>query len=1403
MVTDSFNAMRRFAAFAFTLLLFSLCLCAGAGGQQGASPLVTSSVVTGLPAPPTFGAVWASAVSSHGDFVIHDFQNAAVYQYPAGGGAPIKVFASGSSGPGGGWANAGIAIDKYDNMLLDNNWNGGMQMVPYSTANNTWNTSAKSVQGNLGPFGSGYYQAVGLAANANGTVVMSSECCSPGLMSWTQDATGNITNYATVIQTTTSRARALALDNAGNIFIFQDGGLPGILMVPAGVTGLANDKDPHVLRVDPVVAGSSPASWVLSSITGMAVDAAGNLYVGDSGAGVYMVPNQGGTLNPAAWVMITPVPATGQISIDQARDTLYIPTKTLWNGIKDIAAVSLGSGEFGSSPVGTQSATPISVYYSFSGPVTPAKFIIQENGATTPDFTIVSGGNCAIGTTYPIAATASSNAVNSCTQNIAFNPQHLGRVSAQLLMQAPQPVTVGSPGSTASISKYSASGNILTLTATNNFVPGELISISDSKTGTLYPLNGQSFSVLPTGLSASQFEIQTTTITGTGNSTATATGLFTYPTVATTVLHGIGLAGAIQATPALESATGGGLNKPSQVATDAMGNLFVADAGLGKVLMYAGGSGGSPASIGTGLTAPTGVAVDGAGDVFIADNGSGANAGTVYEIPFGPSGLNAAGQLTLVGGLGTNLRLAADGLGHLFVADPDNKRVVELYNLAGSNGAFGQSEVFLTAGFTAPSYVALDASNNLYVIDGSNLFEISNGSQSTLLNTLSNATAVAVDPSGAVYVASSGGTVRIPNEAGALAPADQAAIAQSVTNPAGLAIDYLGNIYLVDGSAGNIHVVSTSSTLNFGILPTTSSTATLPATIINEGNAPLTITGYPSNNPIDYTGTDVSCLGTPIAAGGTCMFDVTLNPGPGEQGTLVGQIGIQNNGVNGPIGVNATGVGAALAGSVSSITVGSSPEVVNAPVTVTVKQQSGTTVPTGDVVVTFPSFRVIYCPGTPNSPPPCTPAQSGLTIFPATGTMTGTLANGTVKLALSPVMAGSNAFTVKYIGDRVYGRSTGTSSATVAKSAIASLTLPPNPPSFMPYVLESFAGGGQPPYDTSSDYWQYKFTVQVNTSSGQPTGTVTFMDQWQAGASSTLTTGQACPKQSADGMQALDVNGKATFPASCLPMPQNVTYTPIVSTHIITPVYSGDANFQGFTGQPTTFIAVRSPAVSIASSPASLTVTAGSPGSVNLTLTSILGYGFAGKNQQLNDYNFPVSLACDNLPPHASCSFTYPTTVNPNQPSAPNSVQIPCTGTTSAADNCLPGTATVTINTNVAVGTTTAQLDQPAPITFAVMFGFGMIGLCFRRRIGRKGRLLLVLCLSILSCALAVSLTACSTTNLSPASVLTTPKGTYAVTITAQQVGSQLITLPNTGPIPIYGSQNQVSLPFTINLSVQ
>jgi uncharacterized protein (TIGR03437 family) len=154
-------------------------------------------------------------------------------------------------------------------------------------------------------------------------------------------------------------------------------------------------------------------------------------------------------------------------------------------------------------------------------------------------------------------------------------------------------------------------------------------------------------------------------------------------------------------------ATSAQLNLPAALATDAAGNIYVADTGnnrvraispLGNISTVAGNGSGSV------LSAPQGVAVDAAGDLFIADTGH----GQIREIPSG-------GQLTTIAGTGVccysgdggspaaaalNLPqgLAVDASGDLFIADTANSavRAIEPGSSAPSiaavvNGASGQS----------------------------------------------------------------------------------------------------------------------------------------------------------------------------------------------------------------------------------------------------------------------------------------------------------------------------------------------------------------------------------------------------------------------------------------------------------------------------------------------------------------------------------------------------------------------------------------------------------------------------------------------------------------------------------------------------------------------------------------
>ena len=1228
----------------------------------GLVPAVVSGPPTALAThPATWGYVWESAISSNGDLVLGDFQDGALYEFPAGGGALITLAATGTWG-GGGWTNMGVAIDPWNNLWIGDNWNANVIRIPYDSVNHTWNLSDPNAitytWHNMG-VNPNYFQAGAIAFSSvvtkgTTTMVVSAENI-PALYEYTVDSNGVFSNGTTVISAMKGRAKSLTIDVTGNIYLIEDGGLSGALRVPAGTTGLANDK--ALVRVDPAL--SNPA--------GVAVDASGNVYVGDSSDGIYLVPNENTTPNPSDAFLLTAAPAQANVTFDLARGIMYVPTTRGvaggWNGINDIASVALSNVNLGSVAVGAQ-GTPASVNFGLGTGVNPGGFTIEEAGAKTPDFVIASGGSCTTGTPYA--------AQSLCSVNVALSPYAAGGVSAKLLM-----------------------------------------------------------------LDADK------------------------DTLASMTLYGVSQGAAIAVTPSLEVAIGSGLSTPSEVAADAAGNSYVADAGLKAVLMYpAGATATTPGvSVGSGLMAPTGVAVDGAGDVYIADSGS------VYEVPNTPSGLNSAGQITVKGGLGTKLNLTVDGLGNLYIADPDNARVVKLINPGVTFGPATQIETDLT-GFTAPTVVAIDESDNLYVVDSGKLIEVQpNGPQTTLLPTLGAATGLAIDPSGAVYAALSGGAVRIPFVSGALSPSTETTIATTVTNPGGLALDPSDNVYLSDGTALNIHMVSINGAVNTGS-PALGSSGTASANVFDIGNSQLTVTGFSSSDAVDFSASGCT---SPVAPGASCAVDVVMDPmGPGVQGPISSVITIASNAANSPVAIDASGTAAALASSQTTVTVASTATVLNVPVTVTVTAANGATgVPTGSVVISVDGVAQ--------------PAAA--------------LTNGTVVVTLAGFTAGNHTFSATYSGDRVFGTSTGTVTAGVGKGTVV-MTLPAPPP----YSLSTLDGAE--PYDSSLVSYYTNYQVTVTGANGlMPTGVVAFLQ----GTSVQCSVNQS-PDPLGTNLSAstkVPGSGQVTWNPGCLAISTNSNAPNEVTQQVISSVtYTGDANYQSTTGGPLTFEELRQPSVAISPNPGAVTVTSGT-GSVTLNVTSVLGYGVSTNpaypsstpTLSLNNYTLPVGFACQGLPARATCTFTGGNYTDVNGVLHSDEVIVD-------TDPAKPVSIKVTVNTNVSAGTTTSKNSQPAPFQFAAMFGLGLIGLVFGRKSGVKGRVLMLLCLVIVSGAL-MGTTACSTKILGSSPILTTPAGSYAVIVTAQQVGSMTVIGTKGNPVLLYGSLNQMSLPYTLNVTVQ
>ncbi|WP_242929066.1 LamG-like jellyroll fold domain-containing protein [Pontibacter vulgaris] len=258
------------------------------------------------------------------------------------------------------------------------------------------------------------------------------------------------------------------------------------------------------------------------------------------------------------------------------------------------------------------------------------------------------------------------------------------------------------------------------------------------------------------------------------------------------------------------------LYNPFNVATDAAGNLYIAEylnhrvrkvavdgtittvAGMG-VATY-GGDGGAATS--AQLRNPSGVAVDAAGNIYIADYGNDrirkvAANGTITTVAgTGVEGYSGDGGQATSAKLIDPYDVAVDAAGNLYIADYGNSRVRRvaangiITTVAGSGipGYSGDGGAATSAKLTIPRGVAVDAAGNLYIADQSD-------------NRIRK-----VSTNGIITTVAGNGTSGYSGDGGA-------ATSAQIRYPTDVAVDAAGNLYIADQSNFRIRKVSTNGVI--------------------------------------------------------------------------------------------------------------------------------------------------------------------------------------------------------------------------------------------------------------------------------------------------------------------------------------------------------------------------------------------------------------------------------------------------------------------------------------------------------------------------------------------------------------------------------------------------------------
>jgi sugar lactone lactonase YvrE len=894
---------------ALLLLPIFFAMSGAARAQIAAVPTITTVAGGGLlgpsdGGPATLGGLFdpvGVALDRAGNLYIADYNYNRIRKVDKVTGIITTVAGNGIlgySGDGGPAISAsislpyGVAVDGAGNLYIADLGNGCIRMVAAATGIITTVAGAPtSALGDGGPATSASLGPYDVKVDALGNLYIADygnnrvRMVAAGTGIITTVAGNGVRTYSGdgVPAATASLAYpdGIALDNAGNIYISEEAGRIRKVAVDTGIITTVAGTGVEAYSGD----GGPATSAQLYYPEGIAVDDAGNLYIGDVGnSRIRKVSSLTGIITTIAGNGIPGFKGDGGPAINaelwggegvalDSSGNIYVADEI--NGrIRRITA----GGAIAPTTAPTTSLGSISAVFNILVQLTAAQTISSITAAisqgTHQEYTVGSVSGCVVdGITSNAAGTI-------CIVPVTFTPAYPGERKVPLsILTSTGTYAVGMSGM--------GIGPQVALT------PGVITTVAGNGPTYAYPSGGGP------AIDASLNGPFSVAVDSAGNLYIAANCYCVWKVTAAT---GIITRAAGNGSFGVSSGDGGQATNAtiwaaSDVAVDSAGNLYIADSRNNNVRMVAAGTGiittvagggsngsgdGGPATSAE-LDSPADVAVDSAGNLYIVDGNALIRKVTKATGIITTVAGNGDGGYSGDGGPATSASISpttivVDSAGNLYIDENQNQRIrrvsaaTGLISTVAGNGTpnySGDGGAATSASLYSPRAIALDSAGNLYIADA----------------TSSRIRRVAAG-TGIITTIAGNGMQVFSGDGGP-------ATSGSFLYPQGLALDSAGNLYIADAQSGRVRKVAVNNSgLSFAdtTLGSTSTDSPLTATVSNIGNAPLVI-GVPAtgSNPslssgfVLASGTTCPQLSTTslvggLASGFDCLLAVSFTP---------------------------------------------------------------------------------------------------------------------------------------------------------------------------------------------------------------------------------------------------------------------------------------------------------------------------------------------------------------------------------------------------------------------------------------------------------------------------------------------------------------------------------------------